>query len=288
MQRHAGLARYSDRIVLFVCVAVSLWVLSWEEGVRVERATRWAHAVATPIENVFEWVSDLEDLRQENEELRTQLASLRVDAAFVEAQRTRFEELERRAGFYERHRGQLRPATVIELLDGRIPLQAVIRSEQGGDFRELTPVINEKGLVGRVVQVLSPTTARVQLLTSEESRVSVEFASSGAQGIVAYDGRRFKVLNVPVGSKVNPGDRVFSSGLGKSVPRGIEVGTVTSVELATADLFLDVDLAPAVQFAALDRVYVVTRPGPWYFRPGDIYQASTDSTVTEPEVGETP
>ena len=118
MQRPEGLARHLDRIVLMICVAISLWVMSWAEATRVERATRWAHWVATPVERVVRGVSDLKDLRRENQELRTRLASLRVDAAFVQAQRDRIEELEQRAGFYDRHRGQLRPATVIELLDG--------------------------------------------------------------------------------------------------------------------------------------------------------------------------
>jgi rod shape-determining protein MreC len=288
MQRPEGLARNSDRIVLVLCVVLSLWTMSWDEDLRIERATRWAHWVATPVENVFQFVSDLKDLRAENDELRTRLASLRVDAAYVEARRDRIEELERRAGFYERHRGQLRPATVIELLDGRIPIQAVIRSEEAGMSDLLTAVVSERGLVGRVSQPLSPTTARVQLLTSEESRISVEVIASGAQGILAYDGRRFTVLNLPLGSEVNPGDRVFTSGLGQSVPRGIEVGTVSEVGLATAELFLEVLVDPAVKFDALDRVYLVTRPGPWYFRAGDMFEDAQDSSHRQSDSGEGP
>ncbi len=278
MQRPEGLTRNSDRIVLVVCVGLSLWVMSWGEDLRVQRATKWAHFVATPVENVFQFMADLRTLRSENDELRTRLTALRVDAAYVEARRDRIEELERRAGFYERHRGQLRPATVIELLDGRIPIQAVVRFEDESDCAVLTPVVNERGLVGRVTQVLSPTTARVQLLTSQESRISVEVASSGVNGILAYNGRGFSMDNVPLGSEVSNGDRVFTSGLGKSVPRGIEVGKVKSVRFSSSDLFLKVQIEPAVRFNALDRVYLVTRPGPWYFRPGDMFRSEADSS----------
>jgi rod shape-determining protein MreC len=105
--------------------------------------------------------------------------------------------------------------------------------------------------------------------------------------LVAYDGRHFQIQNVPIGSKVSPGDRVFTSGLGQSVPRGIEMGTVSSVELATAELFLAVEMQPAVDFGSLDRVFLVTRPGPWYFRPGDVPGEPADSTSqASPEVSD--
>lgn len=279
MQRREGLARISDRLVLVLCVGLSLWMMSWNEETRVRRATAWAHRVATPIERTIHFLEDLRSLRAENAELRAQIAALRIDAAYVEARRNRIEELEQRAGFYQRNRGRLRPATVLELEVGRIPIQAKIQTEDVDSLEILTPVVSERGLVGRISQVLGDGIALVQLLTHDESRISVRVARTGVTGLLRYDGRDFYVDYVPRGEPVVVGDRVFSSGLGGTVPEGIEVGTVAEVQSSPSELFLQVKLEPTVHFSAVDRVYVVTRPGLWYSRPGEFLDAAPDSTA---------
>ena len=84
------------------------------------------------------------------------------------------------------------------------------------------------------------------------------------------------------------GDQFSSSGLGGTVPEGIPIGTVTEVQSSPSELFLQVKLDPAVIFSAVYRVYVVTGPGPWYFRPNEYADAVADSAdaIAGPE--ETP
>jgi cell shape-determining protein MreC len=61
---------------------------------------------------------------------------------------------------------------------------------------------------------------------------------------------------------------LHSSGLGGTVPRGIAVGKVAEIESSPSELFQKVAVEPFVRFTALDEVYVVVRPGPWYAREG--------------------
>ena len=48
--RPEGLARVADKLVLGVCVVMSLWLLSLDENTRVQRAAGWAHRLTTPVE----------------------------------------------------------------------------------------------------------------------------------------------------------------------------------------------------------------------------------------------
>lgn len=283
--RPEGLSRVGDKLVLAACVVISVWVMSWEESTRVRRGAAWLHRLVTPIEWVDRLVDDVIHLKRDNEDLRAQLAALRLDAQQISYERERFEELELRAGFHERTRGRLVPAEVIELVVSRIPVQAKIRSFGEDSLEVWQPVVSERGLAGRVRQVLEPNLALVQLLTEEDSRISVEVVRTGVTGLLRYDGRRFFVDHVPQGEPVVAGDEMITSGLGGTVPRGLAVGSVVAVRSSPSELFQQVEVESLVDFSALRNVYVITRPGPWYAR--DFSPVQIDSTGA-PADGELP
>jgi rod shape-determining protein MreC len=139
------------------------------------------------------------------------------------------------------------------------------------------PVITENGLAGRVRQVLGHDLALVQLLTEEDSRISVEVARTGVTGLLRHDGRRFFIDHVPQGDPVRVGDEVVTSGLGGTVPEGLAVGRVTRVRSSPSELFQEVEVESTVRFSALSRVYVVTRDGPWYAGSEGMVSALPDS-----------
>ncbi|HSL83369.1 MAG TPA: rod shape-determining protein MreC, partial [Thermoanaerobaculia bacterium] len=63
---------------------------------------------------------------------------------------------------------------------------------------------------------------------------------------------------VPLQASVVPGDRVLTAGTDGIYPRGILIGTVVEVG-GEGDLFREIGVAPAVDFAFLDRVYLLER-----------------------------
>jgi rod shape-determining protein MreC len=289
MGRPEGLARIADKLVLGVCVILSLWLLSLDEDTRVERAAGWAHRLTTPVEWAIHIVDGAVSLKQQNEELRARIAALELDARQIGLERERIEELEHRAGFYENSRGNLMPAVVLELVVTRFPVQAKIRTFGTDSLEIWQPVVTEKGLVGRVRQILGPGEALVQLLTDEDSRVSIESTNEGVRGLLRYDGRVFLMDQVPQGEPVEVGDQLVTSGLGGTVPPGLPVGEVKAVRASAAELFQHVEVEPAERFSALWKVYVIVRPGPWYSRAMDALlteelspsEAGDDSVLAE-------
>ncbi len=61
---------------------------------------------------------------------------------------------------------------------------------------------------------------------------------------------------------IKPHDTIVTSGLDGIFPRGLLVGTVSSVHREGPGLFLNVQLAPAVNFRQLEQVLVVRQQAP--------------------------
>jgi rod shape-determining protein MreC len=124
--------------------------------------------------------------------------------------------------------------------------------------RKDQPVLSPDGLVGRVVTV-SGSYAKVQLITDRAASVGAMILRTRRQGVVQGGGRGSGGLEldyVPLQADVRPGDRVLTAGIDGVYPRGIPVGTVTSVQPG-GQLFHRIELAPAVDFGTLDQVYLL-------------------------------
>lgn len=90
-------------------------------------------------------------------------------------------------------------------------------------------VVNGDGVVGRIVAV-GRQSARVLLLTDLNSRVPVIVEGSRLRAILAGNNTDLPELTfLPGGAKVNPGDRIVTSGHGGLFPPGLPVGVVTGI-----------------------------------------------------------
>ena len=86
------------------------------------------------------------------------------------------------------------------------------------------PVINEHGLVGRIVGV-SPNVSRMLLLTDVASRTPVLVDRTDARALLTGDGSGNPRLEFVRGvGSVQAGDRILSSGDGGGFPRGVPIG----------------------------------------------------------------
>jgi rod shape-determining protein MreC len=58
---------------------------------------------------------------------------------------------------------------------------------------------------------------------------------------------------------VRPGDVIITSGLDGIFPRGLLIGTIKGVSGEGPGMFLNVTIAPAVDFRGLEQVLVITQ-----------------------------
>lgn len=213
--------------------------------------------VASPFRAVADWVggtsvnrADYETLRKQNLELKQRLAAL--EEAKLENDRIR--EL---VAFAKAQDYTTTGARVIGRPTDSWGGSIVIDRGTGAGIKTGDPVIAAGGLVGQVIEV-TPLSARVRLITDQNSGVSVIVQRNRANGVVrgAIDG----VLHLDFVDKAKAptkGDVLVTSGLGGVYPKGIVVGEVTDVSSPQADLFPDVRVASRVGIDRIEEVLVL-------------------------------
>lgn len=197
-------------------------------------------------------------LQEENEELHRQIRALRTQVEMLREAQIENEVLREQLGFAEAHPSyQVLPAEVI----GRDPSN-LVRSlivDRGSDDGVMSdmPVITDRGLVGRVVEV-HRTSSTILLLTDAASSVNGLVQRTRATGIVQGRMGRNPVMRfIPQGTPVEVGDVILTSGLGGNFPKRIVIGYVTSVTGEDIDLFQEADIRPAVDCNALEMVLLL-------------------------------
>ena len=133
-------------------------------------------------------------------------------------------------------------------------------------IRAGSPVIDGSGgLVGTIDRAFA-SVARVTLLTQGQNVTATDLNDPAAVGVVRGGGGGGDVLvfdRVSKASNVAVGNIVISAGsLGKGAlpsmfPRGLRIGTVSSVSNNDVDTFKTIQVEPFVDFSALQSVIVL-------------------------------
>ena len=178
---------------------------------------RWAGAASDFVGGYFFAVS-------ENRRLRRELAELqpwRDQAIALKNVNARYEAM---LGI--RTEPPVAMVTARSISESRGPFVNARLLDVGGgkDVKVGNPVINEHGLVGRVVGV-APGISRMVLLTDVASRTPVLVDRTDARAILTGDGSGNPRLEFVRGQgSVQPGDRILTSGDGGGYPRGVPIG----------------------------------------------------------------
>ena len=118
-------------------------------------------------------------------------------------------------------------------------------------------VINADGLVGKIFR-LSPSQAQVQLLQDRNAFVSARLENTREVGTIAWrGGELLEMQHILKAIPVDKGEQIVTSGLGKIYPEGIKIGLVVEVSSDVRGMFKNVKVRPAVDFSALEEVFVV-------------------------------
>ena len=180
---------------------------------------RWFGSLGDGISGYFFAVSENRRLKAEHVELlrlRDQNTALRIENA-------RYETLL-----------AIRPDPSVPMVTGRAVSDArgpfsnarLIDVGTGKGVKIGHPVVNEQGLLGRVVGT-SGGVSRLLLLTDVASRTPVMIERTDARALLTGDGSGNPRLEFVRGvGAVQIGDRILSSGDGGAFPRGIPVGVV--------------------------------------------------------------
>lgn len=253
-------SRSNSQVGLLLCSLVSLILLLSSlyaaEASVFKKARETALETAAPILTFFSgpigWVrdrvGDVGDyfrVLEQNEALREENAALRQwedEARSLRAVITALEELD----VYKAPPAAkpINAFVIGEANDAYAHSMIVNAGAKDGIARGLAAV-DERGMIGRVVDV-SDNAARILLLNDIQSRIPVFVEDSFVEGLLV--GRSTSNPSIAItmlanGDRIEPGQRVVTSGAGGVLPRGLVVGTVSKVTDKEAIVELSADYA---------------------------------------------
>ncbi len=224
-----------------------------------------------PVRDGVGWVGDTFDAKEENEQLRADLAEARRVKADIGALTGQVDELRRMLDMNERVQIQdmgLVPARVI----GRTPnvINQAIKINQGSSdgVRSGQPVVTGSGLVG-TVDAVGPISATVTLLTDADFGAGAKIAEGGITGIVkpaAGAPRELRMEGPGASDDVRKGDMLVTSGTSdprfpSPFPPDVLIGRVSEVEDPGSDSQV-IHVRPFVDVRDVNFVEVITKMDP--------------------------
>lgn len=217
-----------------------------------------ANFLSSSASNFLERYVLLTRVSRENEELRVQLRNVEGELGVLSEFRTENERLRSLLNF-------------VSDTDLRGVVGRVVGSDPSGWVKGVTidkgsssgisvgmAAVVARGVVGQVVAT-SVNASRILLIADQTSGVDAIVQGSRVRGVVEGSGSQLCELRyVTRDYQVKRGEVVLTSGMDGVYPKGLLIGTVSAVEAGGATLFQTIEVTPAVDFARLEEVLIVT------------------------------
>jgi rod shape-determining protein MreC len=225
-----------------------------------------------PVRDLFGWVGDTIDAKDQNADLKKEVQRLRGDLAQAETALRDADQLKGLASLREENYfpQSTAPVTARVIARSSTVWYSNVKIDKGSDdgLRENQPVIAAGGLIGKLTSVTGGT-SEVRLITDGQSGVSAQVFPAGVTGVVRPEvGNPDDLLleHVESGRRVTENTLVITSGFTSSrieslFPRGIPIGRVTRVDLDELETYQRVHVKPFADLRRLDVVQVLTRRG---------------------------
>jgi rod shape-determining protein MreC len=228
-----------------------------------------AERVARPFQDAYGWVAGFVHAKSENEKLKDQLR--RIEQQAIQNATAARENLELRKAL-DYKSGPTFPS-------GYDFVGAAVSSHRVNEFQERIgisagrndgvrvddPVVDSDGhLVGHVSKT-SPVSAQVTLLTDGAFAVSAVDVQTETYGLVSHGHGAGENLILDLVAKdklVEKNDLIVTAGrrageLPSLYPKGIAIGTVTSVGRSDIDIHQSIQVDPLTDFSSLSSVWIL-------------------------------
>jgi rod shape-determining protein MreC len=298
MARPRGANRRRFVLALVVLTCVTLITLDTRSGRSgpLGAAGRAAHTIVSPVESaissvtrpVGDWWSglvDSGDIKEENRDLRRQLAELEGERQKAAIATQHIEDLEAQVELREKLLQPANPVTarVIDRDPGNFDSTLTIDRGTRDGVAEGMPVMAPNGVVGHVIEVWR-NGAKVRVLTDPESAIAVRPITHSVTGIAQGRQGSDEIFVDDFGGRaeVEEGDEVVTANIANSLyPPDLAVGEVTGVDEQSARLGLSASIRPYVDFGELQFVQVLR----WVPGQPAVVTTTTTSTTTTTQPG---
>jgi len=230
------------------------WVVS-----TVTPLERLSHGIGLTVRNAWSNYIDLRHTRQQNAELKLEIARLRLEQAAFAEDAMQGHRLQALLAFKEHYVTSTVAAQVIGTSGS--DLSHVVYIDKGSDdgLKPDMAVITPDGIVGKLRDVF-PHTSQVLLINDPTSGAGVLLATTRIRAILrGSPAGSLEITNLTPDARIKPGEAVLTSGGDQIYPRGLPVGTIESVAPDPDHTpYTMIRLRPAANLNQLEEVLVIT------------------------------
>jgi rod shape-determining protein MreC len=273
-------ARLKNSLVLILVLLVQIVMLAVQvrrspeldspdsQGILLLRA--WSNAAVSPIERLSSYAGHgvggawgryiaLWHVRRDNDDLRKQVAQLRLEQVALSEDALEGKRLEKLLDFRQQYIASTVAAQVIGTSGSDRSRILLLDKGYNEGLRPDMAVMTPDGVVGKLRDVF-PHTSQLLLLSDQSAGAGVLLESSRIRSVLRGSADGHIVINsLTADSRIKPGEHVLTSGGDQVFPRGLPVGTIASiVPDPDHQPYTLITITPAAKLTQLEEVLVIT------------------------------
>ena len=267
--------RNKGRVILIAVTAllIIIMALSTIPSLKPNIVSRVVNFLVSPVQkgisyvinstsDYFSFVFNMEEFREENKELKKQVAKLETEIRETEELKKENSRLRSMLDMRERTiEYETETAEVIAKDAGNWFNSFTIDKGANDGIAPYAPVITDKGLVGYVSEA-GASYAKVISFIDSTSSVASYVKRTGDSAVVEGDLKlqekgRCRMVYVNKNSVITVGDDLETSGMGGIYPRGLYIGKVLEISDDGTGLSQQAIIEPAVDFGSIREVFVI-------------------------------
>ncbi|MBR9974671.1 MAG: rod shape-determining protein MreC [Bacteroidetes bacterium] len=253
----AFIRAFREYIILTLLAGLSIMLIASSDSAPVQVLRSFSLVSLASLQSSSNWIASLFSSDQDAEALRDVNVALMEEVMQLRRLRQENMELRRKIGFRDRSNWPLVPS---EIVGKNLSVGQNLITLDAGEEDSVTvnmPVISEQGLVGRIIATTGKYSIAM-LALHRDFRATAKVKRSRIDGIIAWlEGEQLLLKNVGKTADVIPGDTVVTSEYSNIFPPEIMIGVIRSIGPGEGGHFSRIDVEPRVDFASLERVFVV-------------------------------
>jgi rod shape-determining protein MreC len=262
--------RFKNSLVLTIVLLAQVILLavqvrdpdgpSQADGRKVLIVRSWVVAVVTPAERISNgigkgirgaWTNyiDLRDTRQQNQQLKQEIARLRLEQSEFSEDAAQGLRLQQLLAFREHYVTATVAAQVIGTSGEDQSRVLYIDKGSADGLKPDMAVITPDGIVGKIRDVFPGTSPH----TAQVLEINIRAILRGSLG------GGIQIGNLTQDSRIKPGEAVLTSGGDQIFPRGLKVGTIESIEPdPDHQPYTRIRIKPSANLTQLEEVLIIT------------------------------
>jgi rod shape-determining protein MreC len=226
-----------------------------------------AGAAGEAVVGLFGTIGEIDRLRTENDQLRSQLVGIQQRVADLTEAAAENVELRQLLGLTKSLNLRLLPVRIIARDPSNLSWEVGIDAGTDAGVKVGMPVVGSANgagaLAGSVVSVSSDTAEVRFVVDTRSSVVAIDQQSRALGEIQGQLGGQLVFVKVPITDRLAPGDTIVSAGLTlgqlrSAYPKGLLIGTIQAVQQDQNALTQTAFVRPALDVQRVERLLVVT------------------------------